>query len=295
MLETFLKAVFFLSLLGAALPAAAEEPSTAVRQAVYGWRHAWESRDTDRYMHYYSRRFQSKNLGYEEWRRKSKSNFEKTERIQVKITNLQVTTGDGRAVATFDQHYESPGYSDFGKKQLVLVREGGRWKIVSESWEAHASGQSPAGEKDEAGPKAPEEGSLAAAGDMAGKEPAPESHESGPAIRTIRFQTGGDGTERVLIEIKPFVMPSIQTIEGRNPRIVIDVAGVSAWDGDPKTVLSGKLIEQVRAHLHEDTKTLRIVLDLNPEKGYAAHPIYYKNDGVYGVEIREETTATQGR
>jgi hypothetical protein len=40
----------------------------------------------------------------------------------------------GRAKATFTQDYRADDYTDYGLKELLLIKRGGEWRITREEW-----------------------------------------------------------------------------------------------------------------------------------------------------------------
>jgi murein L,D-transpeptidase YafK len=99
------------------------------------WRTDWESRDTDRYLGHYSRKFSTGGDNLDEWgSRKRKVNAGKAW-IKVQLANVSVFRDPGEKdmmVVTFDQQYQSSNLSNTMKKRQYWVNEGGRWRIVYE-------------------------------------------------------------------------------------------------------------------------------------------------------------------
>jgi hypothetical protein len=104
-------------------------------------------------------------------------------------------------------------------------------------------------------------------------------------VGDIRFTGNESGTERVCFVLNRFCGPQVFSLEGSNPRIVIDVKDVQSWKGNSKIPVNGVLVRQVRTHFHRDTHTLRIVLDLTPAMDYTADPIYYQAEGIYCMAV----------
>ncbi len=106
----------------------------AVRAQVFAWSEAWQKRDIDTYMSFYSPRFQSKGLNFERWREKKAAVFQQGSSIQVEISDLWVFIEEKQAVVSFIQRYSHSMVTDIGEKTLVMVDNGFKWKIVSEEW-----------------------------------------------------------------------------------------------------------------------------------------------------------------
>lgn len=117
---------------GAAAPAGVSEGSGGVRAVVEAWRKAWESRDPERYFSFYSKRFHPRHGSRAAWERHKRRVLARAGRITVKVDHLRLSVEGGRATARFDQTYRSRRYRSVDRKELVLLREEGGWKIVRE-------------------------------------------------------------------------------------------------------------------------------------------------------------------
>ena len=104
-------------------------------------------------------------------------------------------------------------------------------------------------------------------------------------VGDITFVKGKDGSEKISIPFNRTCMPSIFSIPGKNPRIVLDLKGVSQCLGKSKISTNGLLIEQVRTHLDKKEGKLRIVLDLNPSMDYHVAPSYYEAENIFCIEV----------
>ena len=105
------------------------------------------------------------------------------------------------------------------------------------------------------------------------------------AVEGINFKADKFGPEKVLIYLNRFYLPKIFAIEGKKPRIVIDLENVSSWQGKPVMEVDGVFVKKIRTHLHTAKKKLRIVLDLNPSRNYVADQSYFKNNNIFCVTI----------
>jgi protein phosphatase len=106
---------------------------------VEGWRLAWEETagkdgDIESYMSYYSDEFRARGLDREGWKKdKAKKNGRK-QWIKVELLDVEineVVPGE-RFEVRFKQDYQSSNFSVSSKKMLVLEKEEGVWKIISE-------------------------------------------------------------------------------------------------------------------------------------------------------------------
>jgi len=100
------------------------------------WKTAWESKDIEKYISFYSKSFYStaKKMNRARW--KSYKNYLNSvySYINVGLGNINIYNFNSYAAIIFQQTYASPGLSDTGKKLIYLEEEDGKYKIVSESW-----------------------------------------------------------------------------------------------------------------------------------------------------------------
>jgi len=119
-----------------AKPAPQLSPERQVLATIQGWIKAWQSKNLGRYISYYAKSFKADDKNLRQWRR-HKAYLNKVYReIEVSARDLKISVKGSRAEVSFVQHYRSDWHRDVGKKHLVLVNRGGRWRIVSETWQS---------------------------------------------------------------------------------------------------------------------------------------------------------------
>lgn len=279
----------FVLLIGIALAGLAEARSLsdieAVRTTISAWAKAWESRNIDNYMSFYSPAFKSGELDFQEWREKKTTLFQSSGPVSLKITDLWVFVEEGGAEVKFIQHYGSRYRSDVGEKTMFLARSNGTWNIFWEEWKPLINLALPIKETVNAA------GSRRSVHEI-GKidEDLPGKVKDLPAqkltVRRIEFQIKKE-RESVFIELNRFTIPAFFTLEGERPRIVIDIRNVSSWKGRYKVPVHGQHIKQIRSYLHRDSKKLRIVLDLTTGKDYTISQRYDMTGNIYTVSVTE--------
>ena len=112
-----------------------QKERTALNNAIDDWRKDWESRDTDRFMRHYSKKFQSGKQGFDDFARQKRQVNAGKEWIKVQTNNLSVFRNPGReefVVVTFEQDYRSNNLSNQMKKRQYWIHEDGVWKIIYE-------------------------------------------------------------------------------------------------------------------------------------------------------------------
>ncbi len=281
----------------------------AVRAKVFAWSEAWQNRDIDTYMSFYSPRFQSKGLALERWREKKAKVFQQVSSIQVEISDLWVFIEGKQAVVSFIQRYSHPMFADIGEKTLVMVDTGFTWQIVSEKWkplvlagrpdhsakvaELNTKSQAEAKNTVEFNTKSQAEAesivelntkTQKATRQQQGLE-GKKSSTGKTVVKSIRFEIEKE-MEKVFIALNKYALPRVRTLEGDKPRIVLDFMNAASWRGPFRIPANGKLIKQVRAYLHRKAGKLRIVLDLNPAEDYIVDQTFYKAENIYCITVQ---------
>ncbi|MEO8411124.1 MAG: L,D-transpeptidase family protein [Propionivibrio sp.] len=111
-----------------------KERSTLNKQ-IDEWRTDWESRDIDRYMRHYSKKFQTKDQTLAQYEKQKRQINAGKDWIKVKLSNLSMFRDPGKddlVIVTFEQDYRSNNLDDQMKKTQYWMRENGTWKIVFE-------------------------------------------------------------------------------------------------------------------------------------------------------------------
>ena len=119
-------------------PASATTPTAGnatadVENAVAAWASAWSSRNMASYLGSYAPNF-TPNDGQsrKSWEAERKARIVPRSRIEVDISDLEVTIDGDRATAKFRQAYASDTFNVTSRKTLDLVKSNGRWLIVRE-------------------------------------------------------------------------------------------------------------------------------------------------------------------
>ena len=101
-------------------------------QLIENWRSAWEAKEIDRYMSFYTTRFVYGNKDWKQYRDYKAQLAKNYKNIEVKVNNLRLVRNDGVVVATFDQDYITERLRSSGKKKLYLQQNTKQWKITRE-------------------------------------------------------------------------------------------------------------------------------------------------------------------
>ncbi len=112
-----------------------QKERTALNKTIDEWRTDWESRDTNRYLRHYSKKFQSGGQNFEQFAQQKRQVNAGKEWIKIQTLNLSMFRNPGKeefVVVTFDQDYRSNNLSNQMKKRQYWIREDGTWKIIYE-------------------------------------------------------------------------------------------------------------------------------------------------------------------
>lgn len=107
----------------------------SLQQSLESWRRDWESRDTDRYLRHYSRKFASGKSGFSDWAKQKHSVNAGKSWIKVRVDDVSMFLypgNDDLAVVTFSQDYASSNVTNKMRKRQYWQRENGTWRIVQE-------------------------------------------------------------------------------------------------------------------------------------------------------------------
>jgi len=119
-------------------PIESPEPSyPAVGEVVQAWADAWSGQRVEYYLWFYARGFAPPNgASRSAWEAYRRERLEAPSSIQVTLEKLsEQSLDDNRTSVTFEQAYRAGSYGDRVLKTLVMVREDGSWKILSEQSE----------------------------------------------------------------------------------------------------------------------------------------------------------------
>ncbi|MDY7039103.1 MAG: DUF1566 domain-containing protein, partial [Thermodesulfobacteriota bacterium] len=105
-------------------------------------------------------------------------------------------------------------------------------------------------------------------------------------IEDISFRKAKNGTDTVLVRSNRFFEPTIFALEGKKPRLVIDIKNASYVRKNlPMMDIDGKMIKRIRSQFDDDFHILRIVLDLESSKGFMAKQSFHKDENLYSLEV----------
>lgn len=115
-------------------PAAAADAQADVEAAVQAWAKAWSSKNMQGYLGAYAPNFTpTGGQSRKDWEADRRARIVPRSRIEVGVSDLNITVNGDRATARFRQAYNSDNLNVSSRKTLDLVRSGNRWLILRES------------------------------------------------------------------------------------------------------------------------------------------------------------------
>jgi len=98
------------------------------------WKTSWESKNLDNYIELYSKNFRHEKMNIGAFRSYKKRLFRTYDWIKLHLSNVQMFRAPQYILINFLQDYSSDTYSDFGIKQLFLIKENNSYIIIKENW-----------------------------------------------------------------------------------------------------------------------------------------------------------------
>ena len=102
---------------------------------IEAWRLDWESRNTDKFLSHYSRKFSSGNQSFEGFAKQKRTVNAGKSWVKIELSDISAFRSPGReelVEVIFNQTYRSNSSSNAMKKRQYWQREGNGWRIVFE-------------------------------------------------------------------------------------------------------------------------------------------------------------------
>jgi hypothetical protein len=122
---------------------------------------------------------------------------------------------------------------------------------------------------------------------------AEESKKAGPDIQSviindIQYYKVSDTQDKVLIYVSAMNNPKLQTLQGEDPRIVLDFFNARNNDKEKYEInTDGNFIKRIRVRSYkEPIQKVRVVFDMAPNKKYSVEHKFSKNENIYSFDIK---------
>jgi len=115
-----------------------------------------------------------------------------------------------------------------------------------------------------------------------------EDQKTDLTVKKIAFTRDKGGRERITLFCNRSCVPELSSVEGENPRVIMDMKGVFLIQTKARNInAGGKMVKRVRSYFDKQTKILRVVLDMEPSKYYIVRPMQDPSGNTYMLTIYE--------
>jgi murein L,D-transpeptidase YafK len=112
----------------------ATDHTRQIKGKLASWLRAWENKDVNTYISFYSDKFKALENNRAKWRNSRLHALKANKNLSIKASNLQIAQNKNIIELNFIQKFNSDKYSDTGIKELLWIKDGGDWKILKETW-----------------------------------------------------------------------------------------------------------------------------------------------------------------
>jgi len=117
------------------------EERDRLRAVLLEWKRAWETKQLDQYMSFYSEKFRCRGLDWKGWRNYKDRLNHQYKTIEIMIDSPIILKHNHNLISVFFQSYQSDRFFNEGTKRLYFAPEGKDWKIIGEEWNVHRGGE----------------------------------------------------------------------------------------------------------------------------------------------------------
>jgi hypothetical protein len=107
------------------------------------------------------------------------------------------------------------------------------------------------------------------------------------SIESISFKKNPGKEEKLLFTVNNFQPPIIIGIEEGIPRIICDFPNTAVAEKIPELIeTQGQFIQQVRVEKNASQSSIRLILELIPNRHYDLEQIFYKEENLYVLLVK---------
>jgi len=111
---------------------------TVVQSLLHNWARAWSTKNVEQYLHFYSDDYAPSGISHGVWAAQRRQRINRPKWIRVQLRNLTLTElGNDRLSVRLEQEYAADNYRDITRKEFVLQRLAGEWRIIRERGLGH--------------------------------------------------------------------------------------------------------------------------------------------------------------
>lgn len=115
---------------------AAAADGTGLREAsavLQAWAKAWSAKNADEYIGFYSDTYSPPGMSRRQWVAQRRTRIGRPKWIRVELHNIKLAAADGQRLRIrLEQAYAADNYSDVTRKEFVLQKTAGQWRIIKE-------------------------------------------------------------------------------------------------------------------------------------------------------------------
>ena len=105
-----------------------------VTRQLYEWVKAWENKNTNLYLSFYSKNFKDPKRSRAKWEAKRRRSLKNASNVSIEISDIRSSALNDVITMIFTQRYKAKNIFDLGEKELIWEKEGQNWKIIKETW-----------------------------------------------------------------------------------------------------------------------------------------------------------------
>ncbi|MFZ3229749.1 MAG: L,D-transpeptidase family protein [Pseudobdellovibrio sp.] len=100
------------------------------------WKNLWEQQKLEAYIENYSNQFSDPTYNKKSWLKHKQTLKDKYKFVKISISNPNIFNLKDQYLFQFVQDYESDGHKDKGIKNLYVIQDGSKFRILREEWAA---------------------------------------------------------------------------------------------------------------------------------------------------------------
>lgn len=116
-------------------PFLSDDVRLELQQLIVSWATAWSAQNVEAYLDFYTAEYSpDPTVTHKQWIWDLKRRISKSDFIKVEVSNISLAeAGNDKIRSVFRQVYQSDTYQDKVYKTLIMAKENGQWKIISEA------------------------------------------------------------------------------------------------------------------------------------------------------------------
>lgn len=105
-----------------------------IKEFLFKWKNAWESKVFKNYINFYSKNFSSNGQNYSQFSNIKQKALAQSDELKISIKDIKIEDRANNYLVSFKQDYWTPNYQDSGIKTLILENNNDSFFIIDEMW-----------------------------------------------------------------------------------------------------------------------------------------------------------------